>query len=204
MIPDSARCVFRRCHFAATLALLAATLFSSNAFAAGNNSEAELWSALRDGKAFAIMRHALAPGTGDPDHFDVSDCSTQRNLDDRGRAQARLIGEQFRENGIEFADVLTSQWCRCRETAELLGLGAVAAFEPINSFFRNFEKRDAQTAETRAFLAGKTIERPLVLVTHQVNITALLGPFAASGEVFIVEPSADGTMTILGSIETDP
>ncbi len=72
----------------------------------------------------AIMRHAIAPGTGDPSGFDIGDCSTQRNLDDRGRKQARKVGQAFRAAGIAVDRVLTSQWCRCRETARLLELGS--------------------------------------------------------------------------------
>ena len=86
-----------------------------------------LWRAVRAGRAVAIMRHALAPGTGDPAGFRLDDCSTQRNLSAAGRQQAREIGARFRAHGIERARVFSSQWCRCRETAEGLGLGAVAA-----------------------------------------------------------------------------
>ena len=77
------------------------------------------WDALREPGAVAIMRHALAPGGGDPAGFDVTDCATQRNLDDRGRDQARAIGAALRERGFTFGRVLTSQWCRCRDTATL-------------------------------------------------------------------------------------
>ena len=83
------------------------------------------WAALDRPGAFAIMRHALAPGTGDPAGFTLEDCSTQRNLDDRGRAQALAIGAAFRARGVQFDAVLSSQWCRCQETASLLELGEV-------------------------------------------------------------------------------
>lgn len=99
------------------------------------------WDVLDQPGAIAIMRHALAPGTGDPSDFDVTDCSTQRNLDDRGRAQARAIGKAFRDPDITFDAVLTSQWCRCRETAALLGLGTPRAEPALNSFFSDFSTR---------------------------------------------------------------
>ena len=87
------------------------------------DSTAALWSALKEGRAFAMMRHALAPGTGDPANFDVNDCSTQRNLNDVGRDQARRTGKAFRSQGSGTAQVMTSAWCRCQETARLLDIG---------------------------------------------------------------------------------
>ena len=90
--------------------------------------EAALWAALRAGGHVALIRHALAPGTGDPAGFRVDDCATQRNLSPTGRAQARAIGERFRANGIDTAAVLSSQWCRCLDTARELALGEITPF----------------------------------------------------------------------------
>lgn len=159
------------------------------------------WAALDTPGSFAIMRHALAPGTGDPADFDVEDCGTQRNLDTVGRAQAALIGAAFRERGQKFERVLTSQWCRCRETAQLLDLGPVDEVPAFNSFFRNSSLRDSQTAEALAVLADRT-DRPFV-VTHQVNIRALTGQSTRSGEVLVVR-LADGGLDVLGSILIAP
>ena len=156
------------------------------------------WAALRSGEAFAIMRHALAPGYSDPAHFDETDCATQRNLSDEGRAQAREIGDVFRASGIAEADVLTSVWCRCRETAELLGLGPVADLRPLNSFFEHRERREPQTEALRDWLAARAPGKPLVLVTHQVNISALLGRATRSGETLIAAPDGAGGFRILG------
>lgn len=199
-MPASANYRFRGCQLAAALLLLLTALLPSQSRADEHLSEAALWDALRTGEAFAIMRHAMAPGTGDPTNFDVDDCSTQRNLNDVGRDQARRIGQRFRDNGIESAEILTSQWCRCRDTAELLGLGEVSAFPALNSFFRNSQNRAPQTTETRDYLATKEIKRPLVLVTHQVNISALIGMYTSSGETLVVKPGVDGAMTLLGSL----
>ena len=102
------------------------------------------WDALKAGTAFVIMRHALAPGTGDPENIDLSKCETQRNLSDRGRQQARETGTLFRNNGIAAADVFSSAWCRCRDTARLLALGAVETLEPLNSFFGRQDRRQAR------------------------------------------------------------
>ncbi|MEM9473515.1 MAG: histidine phosphatase family protein [Pseudomonadota bacterium] len=155
------------------------------------------WDALKNGTAFVIMRHALAPGTGDPGNFDVNDCTTQRNLSDRGRQQARDTGELFRTNGIAAADVFTSAWCRCRETAELLALGAVRTLEPLNSFFRQRDRREPQTTALKDWLQVHSGDKPLVLVTHQVNITALTGIFPTSGELIFVETGSDGSLRVV-------
>lgn len=155
------------------------------------------WDALKNGSAFVIMRHALAPGTGDPENFNVGDCSTQRNLSEKGRRQARKTGELFQSNGIASADVLTSAWCRCRETARLLGLGTVQVLEPLNSFFRQRDRRDAQTATLKNWLQARQDNKPLVLVTHQVNITALTGIFPKSGEMVFVEMGANNSLRII-------
>lgn len=83
-------------------------------------NQASLWRAVRSGSALVLMRHALAPGTGDSETFTIGDCQTQRNLSENGRRQARAIGDLFRVSGIDNAKVYSSQWCRCLETAELL------------------------------------------------------------------------------------
>jgi broad specificity phosphatase PhoE len=147
------------------------------------------WDLLRQGRAAAVMRHAIAPGGGDPPGFRLEACETQRNLSDEGRAQARAIGAAFRSRGIGAATVLTSGWCRARETAELLGLGAVAREPMLDSFFGDRSRGPGQTEALRALLAGWS-GGPLVLVTHQVNITALTGVFPASGEAVLVRTGA--------------
>lgn len=159
------------------------------------------WDALSEPGAIAIMRHALAPGTGDPSNFTIGDCSTQRNLDDRGRAQAKSIGEAMRDRGIGFDVVLTSQWCRTRETAEYLDLGPIVEAPPLNSFFGDFSTRDRQTAETRELISQT--EGRLMLVTHQVNISALTGRSTRSGEVLVIR-ATDAGVEVLGSILIQP
>ena len=152
----------------------------------------------------AIMRHALAPGTGDPASFELDDCATQRNLDARGREQAREIGAAVRAAGAVVDRVLTSQWCRCRDTAGLLGLGPVEDLPALNSFFRNPARSGRQTADLRHFLSGLPPEKTVVLVTHQVNITALTGRWPASGEVFLLEIGRDGAVSVVDGILIAP
>ena len=164
--------------------------------------EKNLWHALRSGEHFALMRHAVAPGTGDPANFTIGQCATQRNLSGEGRDQARKIGERFRENKIDSARVFSSQWCRCLETAQLLDLGPVEELPALNSFFRRFERQASQTGALKQWLLQQDLSRPLVLVTHQVNITALTGIYPASGELVIVRRTREGGFESLGSIMT--
>ncbi len=161
-----------------------------------------LWKMLNSPGHVALVRHALAPGTGDPARFDLTDCQTQRNLSDEGRQQAERIGERFRTNGIAEAKIYTSQWCRCRETAELFDLGPVSELPILNSFFQRFENRDKQTQALRDWLTDQPLDGPLVLVTHQVNISALTGAYAGSGEIVIIRRSDKGEITVVGSIKT--
>jgi len=143
----------------------------------------------------------LAPGTGDPANFDLNDWNTQRNLDERGRQQARDIGKAFRDRGIPVARVLTSQWRRCTETAELMDVGPVVEEPAFNSFFRNREKEPEATANARSILAAAPQDKVTIVVTHQVNITALTGRFIQSGEITVVRVNDQGDVTILGSID---
>lgn len=181
--------------FVLTLALVAWVSAASHADEAG-------WRALQAPGAVALMRHALAPGTGDPDAFRLDDCTTQRNLDARGRAQAAAIGAAIRSAGVSIDAVYTSQWCRCRETAELLGLGSPEPLPSLNSFFGVFSRRDAQTAATEAFVRELPRDQRVMLVTHQVNITALSGVYPASGEIIVLHRGEDGQLQVAGRIKT--
>ena len=171
--------------------------------ASAQESEQMLWEKLRAGTHFAMLRHALAPGFGDPENFTLGDCATQRNLSDEGREQARRIGERFRDNAIVSVDVYSSQWCRCRETAELLGLGEVSDLPALNSFFQRYEREEGQMRELGQWLAGQDYSSPLLLVTHQVNITSLTGVFPQSGELVVVRRSDNGDFSVAGTIRTD-
>ena len=135
-----------------------------------------------------FMRHALAPGFGDPDHFSLKDCSTQRNLDETGRAQALAIGAKLALADIKFSAIYSSYWCRCLETAQLLGLGAVTPFDGLNSFFQNHAPRDATLAKLRQKLEGLSPSAPAsLMVTHAVTIRAITGLSVASGGVVIYD-----------------
>ncbi len=138
------------------------------------------------------MRHARAPGTGDPPGFRPGDCTTQRNLDDAGRGQARRLGEVLRAGGLAGAEVFASPWCRTMETAALLGLQPPAPLPALASFFGGQGDQARQTAALRAALDAGRDGPPRILVTHQVNITALTGIYPEDAELVVMRPGAGG------------
>lgn len=164
-----------------------------------NASEADAWAALKAG-AIVLIRHADAPGFGDPDNFKLDDCATQRNLADAGRRQARRIGERFRAEQVTVTKVLSSQWCRTTETAELAFLGKVTGDATFNSFFNDRRDEPKQTQQALALLSAWTGPGTLVVVTHQVNMTALTGIVPASGEGIVLRVNK-GQLTIIGRIK---
>lgn len=164
---------------------------------------ATVWDHLRqaDQRLYVVLlRHALAPGTGDPANFQLGDCATQRNLSEAGRQQAMAIGQAFRQQGVTVDRVLSSQWCRCLETAERLGLGLVEPFAPLNSFFRDRRTADGQTATVEAYLRQQP-QGVLMMVTHQVNITALTGIFPPSGHGVVVAIDNNQPLAIIGTLD---
>ena len=129
-----------------------------------------------------FLRHALAPGNGDPKTFDLNDCRTQRNLDETGRRQARAIGKRIASAKLNLAGIYSSEWCRCLETAILLDLGAVSPFNGLNSFYQNHATRDATLAKLYSKLA--TLPKngaPIIMVTHYVTIHAVTNIAVPSG-----------------------
>lgn len=146
------------------------------------------WQRLAEPGHVLLLRHANAPGVGDPPAMVLGDCATQRNLDERGRAQAKRLGERLRAAGIKDVWVYTSQWCRCRETAHLLALGPVENLPALNSFFEQPETKAERIRSLRGFLDElPRTACPVVLVTHQVTITALTGYFPTSGEGVVLQ-----------------
>jgi len=178
--------------------LLAGILCFVSAEAGANT---RLWSKLHEPGYFAIMRHATAPGTGDPDNFRIGDCSTQRNLNDTGRAEATAIGRSAKAGGLNAARVYSSQWCRCQETARGLELGPVTELPALNSFYQRYETRDAHLKSLRAFIADNAgVAEPIILVTHQVTINALTGTYTRQGETVIFRHTGNGATEVVGTI----
>ncbi len=160
---------------------------------AAARAEGDPWQLLEQPGAIILFRHATAPGTGDPAGFMLGDCATQRNLDDTGRAEARALGAAFRRRGIAVGKVFSSQWCRARETAELAFPGQPVEEPAFNSFFGNRADEPAATAKAREIIAKWQGPGVLVVVTHQVNISALTGIAPASGEGIIVRSDEGGS-----------
>ena len=155
---------------------------------------------LEDGGKLIFIRHAYAPGNGDPNNFNLNDCSTQRNLNSLGRKQARDIGEFFRENKIDIYKVLSSEWCRCKETADI-------AFKEYstNSFLNSFysskyaKNKDKQVDALNNYVKEFNNNRNLIFVTHYVLISEVLNYGASSGEIVI----SDKNFNIVGTVEID-
>ncbi|MGD2098580.1 MAG: histidine phosphatase family protein [Desulfobacterales bacterium] len=169
------------------------------AIAGVDSDPAEMIEAMKSGGHILMIRHALAPGTGDPANFRIGDCSTQRNLDDRGRDQARAIGDWLRSKGITSARVYSSQWCRCLETAKLLQMGPVEELPALNSFYELTENRKPNLRALRQFIAKQPDDGVLIiLVTHQVTISAIGDAAVSSGEGVVLELVPDGPYQIVG------
>jgi phosphohistidine phosphatase SixA len=147
-----------------------------------------------------LMRHALAPGVGDPSNFKLGDCSTQRNLSAEGREDAREIGEWLKRRDIPILRVESSRWCRARETAELLGVGAVKANRNLDSLFQEVDPiSDPRTAKIRKRIVDhRQTQGLLVMVGHFVNISALTGVGVESGEGVLVRANARGEIKVVG------
>ncbi|CAN5789661.1 hypothetical protein BH09PSE5_BH09PSE5_38610 [soil metagenome] len=180
------------------IAAIAIELCGATAVARAQADNEAGWQALGRG-AILLVRHANAPGVGDPANFKLGDCSTQRNLDQTGREQAKRLGDQFVGRKIAVGGVLTSQWCRTRETAELAFPKRARDDVNFNSFFGDSKSEPAQTAAALGTLARWAGPGALVVVTHQVNITALTGVVPASSEGVVVRPKGDG-IEVVGRI----
>jgi broad specificity phosphatase PhoE len=151
-----------------------------------------------------MLRHANAPGTGDPPNFKPGDCTTQRNLDAAGRAQAAALGQRLQKAGVREARVYSSQWCGCLETARLLKIGTVEPLPALNSFYPYPEQRETTVAALRSFLAGLPAGGgPVVLVTHQFTINAFTGEATDSGGGSLFELNGSGSPRLLGAIKPD-
>ena len=153
---------------------------------------------LEEGGKLIFIRHAYAPGSGDPDNFNLNDCSTQRNLSKEGQRQAKYIGEFFRNNKVKINKVLSSEWCRCKETAKI-------AFKNFstNSFLNSFysskftKNKDNQVKALKEYIKKFKSDKNLVLVTHYVLISEILNYGPSSGEIVV----SNKNLNIIGSLE---
>ena len=154
--------------------------------------------ALKEGGKLVFIRHALAPGGGDPKNFNLKDCSTQRNLDADGISQAKRIGQFFKDNNIQVDQVLSSEWCRTKDTAQN-AFKNYKTFNALNSFFSSkFAKnRDKQMKDLKNFIEKWDSKKNVIFVTHYVVILETLSATVNSGEIIV----ADENYKVIGSIE---
>jgi broad specificity phosphatase PhoE len=158
-----------------------------------------VWDAMRTPGAVVVLRHSYAPGGFDPPDSRLDDCSTQRNLDEGGRAQAARIGEAFRRNGIAVGAVLSSPRCRCLDTARL-AFGQVEAWDVLQGSLSDAERRRRMVAEVRERIAAHRSGPPLVLVTHGSVVTDLTGRTIRMGELVVLRRAADGRHLPVGQL----
>lgn len=185
---------------AGILFFLCISLYLRGASAQDATAEAT-WSALKSGGHIVLIRHALTEaGVGDPPGFVLANCRTQRNLSAQGRADARRIGEAFRRREIPVADVLSSRWCRCLDTARL-AFGEATPAAMLDSMFDDSEPQIAEKVRAvQAAVARRPSGGNLVLVTHNRNIQALTGVSPFSGEMVVVMPDSAGKFNVIGRL----
>jgi len=178
--------------------LVAALLAGACTLADADDSAA--WAALRRDGAVALVRHADAPGVGDPPGWKLGDCPSQRNLSERGRAEARAVGMRLRAERIAIGHVVSSPWCRCVDTATLVDAGAVQIEPTFANAFVLSEQRAALREGGRALLARWRGPGVLLVVTHGENIAALTGASPAPAEIVVVAAADDAALRVIGSI----
>jgi phosphohistidine phosphatase SixA len=157
--------------------------------------KASLANDLHDGQHVLLMRHADAPGYGDPAGYVLGQCATQRNLGEYGKKQSKAIGDWLTQHGIMTAQVFSSPWCRCIDTAALLNKGSVRVESSLGSFFDDMSLEKKKTKELESFIKSilsKQSKTPIILVTHHVNIQAFTGKAVNVGDMVLVRVNKNG------------
>lgn len=161
-----------------------------------------VWALLKGGGQVVLMRHALTtPGVGDPEGMVMSDCATQRNLSDEGRAHARRVGEAFRARGVAVTQLISSPWCRCLETARLAFGSAPETSNALSNLFGRSDPQGRQVAQMRSLVSRKPAAGNVVMVTHGSTILALTGISPAPAEMVLLTPQGGGQFTVAGRME---
>ena len=168
--------------------------FSNNAL-----SDDRILNSLKEGKKLIFIRHAIAPGNGDPNNFNIKDCSTQRNLNKNGIKQSKKIGLFFKKNQIKIDKILSSEWCRCIDTAKY-AFENFETFDALNSFYdEKFAANETrQINDLKKYIKNWDSDKNLVFVTHYVVISSILNTGTSSGEIIV----SDKNFNIIGSIKT--
>ena len=165
------------------------------------NASEQAWNLAEEGDKIILIRHSLAPGGGDPSGFKIDDCDTQRNLNRKGISQSKKIGKLFKKNKVSVDLVLSSQWCRCKDTAKY-AFGNFKEFTALNSTFQSPYNKNEPKQLKELYNFVKKWEgngKNLVLVTHYSIITAVTNAVPSSGEIVIT----DKNFEVLGTIQTD-
>jgi phosphohistidine phosphatase SixA len=173
------------------------------AFPVTGISDDDIWVNLQQGGYVILMRHASAEKTGDPLILNVNDCSVQRNLSSKGRKEAAFIGQIFRDRSVSVAEVLSSRYCRTRETAEL-AFGQVTLWQPLDLLFALPDQdRDARTEVVAKRINTYAGDGNLVMVTHSPNIDALTLELVEPGGFLVLKPDHKGSFDIVGYFTPD-
>ena len=170
-------------YFILIFTFILSIISTSNSF-----SNDKIISKLQSGGNIVFIRHAIAPGNGDPENFNIKDCSTQRNLSEEGINQSKKIGAFFKKNNINIAKVLSSEWCRCKDTAKY-AFKNFSTFEGLNSFYdpRFEEYKTKQINDLKRYIQKWESPDNLILITHYVVISEILNKGVSSGEIIITD-----------------
>ena len=181
-------------YFILILYLILSIIFPTSTF-----SNDEIISRLQSKGNIIFIRHAIAPGNGDPDNFDLKDCSTQRNLNEIGINQSKKIGDFFSKNNIPIDKVFSSQWCRCKDTANY-AFKKYEILEALNSFYdeKFYKFKDKQIKDLKKFIKNWDENKNLILVTHYVVISEILNIGVSSGEIVV----SNKNYKIIATIDT--
>ena len=181
-------------YFILILSFIPSIIFPTSIF-----SNDELISKLQSGGNIVFIRHAFAPGNGDPDNIDLNDCKTQRNLNNTGIDQSKRIGLFFENNNIPIDKVLSSEWCRCKDTAKY-AFKDFKTLKALNSFYdeKFYKLKDKQIKDLKKFIKDWDRNKNLILITHYVVISEMLNIGVSSGEIVV----SNKNYNIIGSIDT--
>ena len=163
-------------------------------------SNEKVINSLKEGGKIIFIRHAYAPGNGDPKNFTLNDCNSQRNLDENGIKQSKKIGSFFRTNKIKLDIILSSEWCRCKDTAKY-AFNDYQTFNALNSFYdkRFIKNKSEQIKNLKIYIKNWNSKKNLVLITHYVVIFEILNISSSSGEIII----SNKDFNIIGNIQTN-
>ena len=164
------------------------------------DSNLNLINELKKGGNLIFIRHAYAPGGGDPNNFNINDCKTQRNLSNKGREQAKKIGSFFKDNNIPIDQIYSSEWCRCKETA-LIAFNEFETKNFLNSFFNSkfTQNKNSQIKSFKKFIKSWDGKKNLIFITHYVFISEILNYASSSGEIII----SDKDFKVIDTIEIE-